>query len=223
MQILIPTTDPTAWRALLGDPEKHWRTGFSAKTLAHCWHDGPGFPAELRAVFEGDFVLKSMEPLIAIPEHKVALPGRGFPTQMDVWVLAKLPDGLVSIGIEGKVAEPFGETIAEWNPDNAGGRSTRANALAKILGLNAVPASIRYQLLHRTAGTVIEAKRFGATRAIMVVHAFDAPTESFDDFAAFVRLFGVELKKNEVVAVGSADGVGLALAWIDGDTRYRTA
>ncbi len=31
---------------------------------------------------------------------------------------------------------------------------------------------VRYQLLHRTASVVIEAKRFHATTAVMIVHSF---------------------------------------------------
>jgi len=34
-RILHVTRSPDDWKALLADPEKHWRTGFSTRTLAH--------------------------------------------------------------------------------------------------------------------------------------------------------------------------------------------
>lgn len=38
----VPSTGPDDWQTLLGDPVKHWRTGYSAKTLAHCWEGAGG-------------------------------------------------------------------------------------------------------------------------------------------------------------------------------------
>lgn len=34
---LIPTTGPDDWKALLADPEKHWRQGYSAMSAALSW------------------------------------------------------------------------------------------------------------------------------------------------------------------------------------------
>jgi len=31
------------WKQLLADPEKHWKTGFSARTFAHCWEEANVF------------------------------------------------------------------------------------------------------------------------------------------------------------------------------------
>lgn len=36
-KIYIPTDNAEDWKGFLADPKKQWRTGFSAKTLAHCW------------------------------------------------------------------------------------------------------------------------------------------------------------------------------------------
>jgi hypothetical protein len=49
--------------------------------------------------------------LLAFPEYKVPLPGGTRPLQNDVFVLAKGGDQLISIMIEGKVSEPFGELV----------------------------------------------------------------------------------------------------------------
>ena len=33
-KILTPTTSPLDWKALLADPEKHWRSDYSAMSAA---------------------------------------------------------------------------------------------------------------------------------------------------------------------------------------------
>jgi hypothetical protein len=57
-------------------------------------------------------VLPDLELLLAIPEHKTALPGDQRASQTDLLVLAKSNDRLVVIGVEGKVNEPFDRTLA---------------------------------------------------------------------------------------------------------------
>jgi hypothetical protein len=41
-RILSFTTGPDDWKALLADPEKQWRVGYSARTLATCWEAAEG-------------------------------------------------------------------------------------------------------------------------------------------------------------------------------------
>ena len=64
-RIYLPSKNPTEWQRLLADPEK-WRSGFSAKTLAHAWHSANGLPPEIASLFRGN----GLEPdlLLAIPE-----------------------------------------------------------------------------------------------------------------------------------------------------------
>ena len=45
--IYVPSKGPEDWRKLLGDPEMHWREGFSAMALANRWEDSNGVPAEI--------------------------------------------------------------------------------------------------------------------------------------------------------------------------------
>jgi hypothetical protein len=37
--------------ALLAEPDKHSRTGYSAKALAHCWQSARDFLSSVRAIF----------------------------------------------------------------------------------------------------------------------------------------------------------------------------
>ncbi|NQU08520.1 MAG: hypothetical protein HQ583_08160, partial [Candidatus Abyssubacteria bacterium] len=93
--IYIPTKNADDWQSLLADPDKHWRTGYSAKALAHCWEDADGFPPEITGLFSesGTPVFENLEFLLAFPEHKVPLPGGRRPSQNDIFVLAKAGDG----------------------------------------------------------------------------------------------------------------------------------
>jgi hypothetical protein len=51
-RILTFTSGPEDWKALLVDPVKHWRTGYSARTLARCWEAANGFPPEVVKVLQ---------------------------------------------------------------------------------------------------------------------------------------------------------------------------
>ena len=61
--------------------------------------------------------------------------------------------------MEGKVSEPFGDTIAERRKDDGEGKRKRLKFLLKELELEPSKEinAIRYQLLHRTASALIEA------------------------------------------------------------------
>ena len=86
MTIYIPTTGVESWQALLADPIKHWRTGYSAKAMAYCWEEAQGFPPEVLSLFKGTD-LEALELLLCIPEHKVPLPGGLTQSQNDAFVL----------------------------------------------------------------------------------------------------------------------------------------
>ena len=45
--------------------------------------------------------------LLAIPEHQVALPGGGRPSQCDVFALVRNDVGTPTVAVEAKVREPF--------------------------------------------------------------------------------------------------------------------
>ena len=92
--------------------------------------------------------------------------------------------------------------------------------LLSLLGLCSVSDTTRYQLLHRTASAIIEARRFNAAHAVMLVHSFSQSSEWFQDYAAFVSLMGGIAKENGIVSVGARSGVPLHLAWVRGNAQY---
>jgi hypothetical protein len=163
-RIHIPSAGPESWKQFLAKPDLHWATGYSARTLAHCWEAASGLPPEIALLFRP--LLGEPELLLALPEHKVPLPGGSADSQSDVFALVKTNGGLVACTIEGKVDEPFGPTVGEWSIDASSGKRERLGFLCGLLGLkDPPPPHIRYQLLHRTDSAIIEAERFHAAAA----------------------------------------------------------
>jgi hypothetical protein len=222
-RIYVPTAGPADWQRLLGDPAKHWRTGYSARTLAHCWEEASGLPPEIASMLGA--IGENPELLVAIPEHKVPLPGssRG-DSQNDVFALVRAGAHTVAVTIEGKVDEPFDQILDKWLIDASDGKRQRLSFLCHLLGLKQpLPGSIHYQLLHRTASAVIEARRFKTDAAAMIVHSFSPNKRWFEEFANFVALFGAKAKLNELVRVRSGAAPDLYLGWACGDCRFLEA
>lgn len=217
-RIYIPTSSAEQWALFLAEPTKHWRQGYSARTLAYSWQEAGGFPSEVGSVLAAAF--PSAELLLALPEYKVPLPGGSRASQNDIWVLARSGGQLISIAVEGKVSEPFGPTVQEWQAESSPGKVERLSYLLSLLGLSAVPDTTRYQLLHRTASAIIEAQRFNAAHAVMLVHSFSQSSEWFQDYAAFASLMGGSATENSIVSVGLCSGVSLHLVWVRGNAHY---
>lgn len=218
-KVYIPASSAEQWSQFLAEPVKHWRKGFSARTLAYSWQESDDFPLEVRTALTDHF--SNIQLLLAIPEHQVPLPGGSRPSQNDIWVLARAGANLISIAVEGKVAEPFGPTLDDWRAESSSGKSVRLQFLCSELGLKGtLPGTVRYQLLHRAASAVIEAKRFGAQHAVMLVHSFSQSHQWFEDYAAFAALFNAEVAVGRLVSVGQNDGVQLHLGWVCGNAEY---
>lgn len=118
--------------------------------------------------------------------------------------------------VEGKVSEPFGETVETWLGNNPSvGKRKRLDYLLDILGLEENQVSkIRYQLLHRTASAVMEANHTTAKHALMLVHSFSETGKWFDEYAEFVTLFHVTPKKDGIVGPVQIQGKALYFGWV---------
>jgi len=216
--ILVPTSGLDDWKRLLADPETQWREGFSAHALATRWQSAGGFPPEIVSLLASQPAFVGVQMLLGIPEHKVPLPGGARASQTDLWVLGRTPENLVSIAVEGKVRESFGPTLQDWMLDQSEGKATRWKSLCDLLGLSVdCDRSLRYQLVHRAASAVLEAKRFVARKAVLVVHSFSAQQDGFADFQAFSRQFGAPLlHPGELAPAGVVSDVELFLGWAQG-------
>jgi Domain of unknown function (DUF6946) len=223
-RIMIPSTGPDAWKALLADPEKQWKTGFSARTLAHCWEAADGFPPCVKKVLNQTEAFEGISMLLGLPEHKVPLASRRAASQNDLWVLAGCASGLVSIAVEGKVSESFGPTIGEWDWKSSPGKEKRLKLLCQLLDLDFPPDdALRYQLFHRTVSAIITAQLFDAEDAIMLVHSFSPTHKRFNDYQAFAAALGATAKRNQLVNLGERSEVQLWLGWVCGEAKWLEA
>ncbi len=161
------------------------------------------------------------ELLLALPEHKVPLLGGNRDSQNDIFALIRHGGSTCAVTIEGKVNEPFGPTVGEWLTAASDGKLARMRHICDVLGLAETPsAHIRYQLLHRTASAVIEAKRFKTDEAAMIVHSFSRTRMWFNDFIAFTRLFDLDVAPDRAVGLSLSNGGRLRLGWATGDSAF---
>jgi len=224
-RILHFTTGPQDWRMLLADPQKHWRTGFSARTLAHCWEAADGLPLEIARVFASSTepLFANFVPILAVPEFKVPLSGGDRPSQNDLFALGRSKADPVVVMVEGKVSEPFGPTIAEWRAEASEEKEKRLSYLLRTLGLtDKLNGSNRYQLLHRAALAVLEGERYRAVPAMMLVHSFSETRVGWSDYEAFVRLFSVGARAETIQRLPASQAVPLFAAWVSGDRKFLT-
>lgn len=213
------TRGPADWICALKSQEKHWKPGYSAWELAYCWEAANGFPPEIQRVLAPRF--PDVEMLKGLVEHRVGLPGRGGASHNDLFVIACAAGETLCIAVEGKVAEKFGPRLQEWHTGSAN-KETRLVGLCDLIGLDraTIPDTIRYQLLHRMASPVIAAESFDARHAIMIIHSFSDLDESFDDFTAFLRLYGKEaVQPDTLFHLKTIDDVNLYAGWARGIRR----
>ena len=141
--------------------------------------------------------------------------GRG-PSQTDVLAILQISSGRAVAGVEGKVDEPFGDYVFQWN-DGSPSKASRLSSLTKRLGLQAtIVSGLRYQLVHRTVATLLEAQTMGAREAAMVVQSFspDSVRAGFGDFQVFGAALGTPIVDTGTLSSPiNLDGVQLRLGW----------
>jgi hypothetical protein len=219
-KIFIPTSSPEDWKRLLAKPEKHWKNGYSAQIIAEAWeHVNGDFPLEIKTIFTTSEIdhFSKVELLLAFPEWKVYLPPRGHPSQNDVFVLGRDAQGnLLTLMVEAKVAESFGERLESWL--STPGRQQRLDFIQSKLGLaTGLPPNIRYQFLHRAVSAVVEAERFRAKSAIMLIHSFSKDRMGFADYVEFLKLFGVNnVQVGKLYLLTKLNKIEIYAGWVDG-------
>jgi hypothetical protein len=223
-RVFVPTQTGTDWQRLLAKPELHWKTGASAMTAAASWEAAAdSLPGEVTRLLDSsqEPLLMGQRLLVAIPEWQVPLPGGNTNSSTDVLAICRNSHGLCILGVEAKVLEDFGPTLAKKRSGASAGESERMAYLHTLLGVDRFEDAIRYQLLHRTASALLTAQEFHAAAAVMLVHAFDTPATQRGDFEGFrVAMRGTEVAPM-LYKVPSFEGPALYLAWCDGDPGFR--
>lgn len=221
MKFFVPSKGPESWMELLADSKKQWKASYSAYELAVCWQRAGNLPVCVENVFHKSNIefFQNVQVLYGFPEYKVKLPGGGAQSQNDLYLLAKAEGELLTIMVEGKVSEPFGEKIITWMGETPSkGKRIRLKYLLDLLELKEEDAlHTRYQLLHRTASAIKEAKDVNAKNALMLVHSFSEEGKWFEDYAEFVELFNLRALKDGLVGPAVINGINLYFAWVTGE------
>lgn len=157
--------------------ERHWKEGRSAKELAKYWMKNGELivvPNELQSLFNSNPVTSELLVESVIPECTTKLDNFGKGRMHDLLLIGKKDECSIVISIEAKADETFGPTIAERHRNNSVNSKIdeRINLLSKQLFLDVNIESLRYQLLHGIAGTLLEAKKQKADFAVFVVQEF---------------------------------------------------
>jgi hypothetical protein len=221
--IYIPTPNAESWRQFLAQPDKQWKSDHSAKELAESWERAnPGLPAEVAGSLNSaaDPHLTDLHLLLGIPEYKVELPGKGRPSQNDLFALCENDSGLVAIAVEGKVRESFGQALTDWLSTTNKNKKQRLEGLCAGLGLEKGHLSgyIHYQLLHRAYSAFALARTFHAETAVMMVHSFSSNYCNFKDYEAFLGLYGLQqVEHDKTYFLTNLNDVALYAGWAHGE------
>ncbi len=212
-----------SWRERLADTDRQWKRGFSALETAVSWELASGGESGLPAPIDKLFRETSRgEPVLmfAVAEHKVDLPGGDAASQCDVWAVVNTLAGMLSLTVEAKANEAFGDEVLEkWlmaggTERSAHNRRIRWDYVRSHLPQSDAFLQVRYQLLHRCAASVIEAKRLGFQHAAFVVQAFNTPAKSFQDYADFCQALKIPAVRGGM-ATTAVDGISLGVGWAD--------
>jgi Domain of unknown function (DUF6946) len=173
------------------------------------------FPAEIAGLLATNDMTIGAVPLLAIPGHEVLLAGGVRASRMDLWVLARTPRGLISIAIEQPGDDsPRPERTRDVDVEKAASRERR-DALWSLLEIDRdVDPAIPRRLIHRTASALLEARRFFAHGAAVIVHSAGMAHDSFGDFQRFVTMMGGRLRRpGHLLSVPPREGIELAFGW----------
>jgi hypothetical protein len=184
-----------------------WKPGRSAMELAASWFRSGACacPSELAALLDSHRLTRDWQFVDGCPELVTALPQRGEGRNHDLWLKGSSAGGPLTVCIEAKVDEPFGNRIGEsvdaaLRQNAHSGLPARARALLHLLtGMDVAPEAapwrdLRYQLLTACAGTAIQASFDHSQLGVFVVQEFTGPgvdaalqRQNDEDLKLFVR------------------------------------
>lgn len=220
-RLMVPTLGPSDWRRLLADPSRHWRAERSAYELAVAWEaarlSDRGLPLDVARLLDSTSTFRGATLLLGIPEHQVELDGGGHASRTDLWALLSCPAGAISMSVEAKAGEPFDDVVSKWlsKARDRSGKPRRLDQLCEVLAVDKEQVlSCRYQLLHRAAVALIEARRFHARHAVLLVQSFAKDEAAYADFQTFSGVLGVQVAEGTLVRAGSRHEVEFWLGWV---------
>ena len=208
--ILMPATLDD-WRHQLSEPKT--RPTSNVSQLTERWRNASGFPVEIASLFATTEATRRATVLVVVPNHQVPLAGGAHASGLDLWVLARTAGGLLSVTIDAIGAEAFDADARDRPATTTHERLWRG--LRHLLEIDeSANLPVSCQLVHRTTAALVEAKRFFARSAAVIVHSFSQGVEGFGDFQRFVQLMGgARVEPGRLVEVRPREGIELFFGW----------
>jgi hypothetical protein len=211
----VPLVKPADLVPHLAKQEAHWKAGYSDQELAIAWAGaGNTFPSRVRHVLDTAPEYVGAEMIDGFFEREVDLQSHGRNSQTDLMIVTALRNELAIVAVEGKVEESFAGFVSEWN--DSPGKQHRLEQLCRTLQLDPTDVGgLRYQLFHRTASAIYEARRYRCRHALMLVHSFSETHRWFEDFAAFAQAMQMPVASYDLCSPARVfEGINLRLAWV---------
>jgi hypothetical protein len=207
---------------------RHWKDGRSAKELARSWFrkEFASPPEELILLLEGAFRTE-VEFDEVRPECIIELDDfRGEHRNCDLVVLCRAGTQRIAINVEAKADEPFGDSTVGAYYDQKLNSSSNVPKRIESLSLalfgkkpDALIRSLRYQLVHSAAATLIEAAAHKAEMGLFLVQEFYSASlnsmkvqQNRTDWKNFVHAFPettkTDVDKSQVFGPISVPGGG---------------
>ena len=212
----VPLKAPEDVISHLGKPS-HWKEGRSAKCLVDQWWHANALPSTVARMLDHTSEWQGAELVDAYVERQTSLEdGRPSHSQSDLLAIVALENRLGIIAIEAKVDEGFDKTVSEWLGNDSFGKVRRLTKLCELLGISPDGiGDLRYQLLHRAASAILEAKRYRASQTAMIIQSWCPNASGFQDFVAFSQVVGMNLTAHgELTPSKCFNGVSLRIGWL---------
>jgi hypothetical protein len=218
-----PIENIDEWKELC-PPEKgdvHWKDGRSARELAKEWIRNRG--NNLIKLLEQSNDFKGVNLIKASPEYESRFDKFGRGRVHDLLLLGRQSEKNVIVSVEAKVDESFGsDTVSSYYMKSIIKQLNNINTrvpdriMDLIKALFSKPYDSRihllqYQLLHAAAGTIAEAKKQGAAKALLVIHVFKTPLADPDKLAVNrdnLDLFVNVISSGKYTYINSNDIIG---------------
>jgi len=207
--------------------EYQWKSGRSAMELARSWfrNEYSSPPLELLSLFRSNARFDGLRFITGTPELVTLLPERGEGRNHDLALKGCIIDESVTMCIEAKADEPFGNAsvVEYWRSAinrREKGVSTRAperiEALLSMVDPMNRPVNespwlhVRYQLLTALCGTILQGRTDGSPLSVFVIHEFQtdetSPLKQAQNHLELERFLSIVSGKDLCLEIGKLYG-----------------
>lgn len=199
------------WKQFAGPVSgSQWAPGYSALELARAWLEQDPL-GDLREILDLIPELASFTAKRGVPEEKSSFDSYRGPRTHDLLLIGDAVGGRTVVAVEGKVNEPFGQTLDQYRTaaKRLIKKNPRTKAAARLYelvwalagwdlpadGVGDERLKLRYQLFSAVAGTIAAGTKEHADAAVFLVHELETPRsdsrardENASDLARFMQL-----------------------------------